>query len=220
MQVIKFDESKAKNADGSNFITQSGKYIVAIVQARMWESRNGATMLELLLKELTGGAFCWLPVCLLSRDGQPTIDYNKIQSLMGLLGVAELAPVASQVVTRNNERVDGFRCMAIEKKAIGIVLQRLNDVYKDSNTGEMRERHPMRLVSFFDAQTEKTFSETKTGKEAKRIAERVGNLSEASNTKAYDEWLAAGKPSSASISNNGGAPAPVTADDLGEDIPF
>ena len=219
MQVIKFDESKAKNADGSNFITQSGKYIVGIIQARMWESRGGATMLELLLKEQTGGAFCWLPVCLLGRDGQPTIDYNKVQAVMGLLGVAELTPVFSKVITRNNEQEDGYRCAAIEKKVVGIVLQRLNDVYKDNNTGEMRERHPMRLVSFFDAQTEKTFSETKAGKEVKKIAERVGNLSEASNTKAYDEWVAAGKPSRVSPSNSG-APAPVTADDLGEDIPF
>lgn len=214
MQAINFNEQSARRADSGQFITQSGGYVGTILQARMWETPKGAQMMELLFKD-DDGLIVWLPMCLVSGEGKETFDMPRIQAAMGLLSKTVLNPEPAKVRRRDNQVEDGYRCKSLEKCRIGIVVQRTNDIYEVN--GEVRERHPVRLVSFFDAQTRQTYHEKADNKPAKATDQRIKNLKESVNTKAYEDW----KKGSA---NNGfESPARTQAnsiDNLEEDIPF
>jgi hypothetical protein len=211
MQAINFDDKTARKADAGQFISQSGGYVGTILQCRMWETQNHAQMIELLFKD-DDERHLWILMCLISGKGEQTFDYPRIQALMGLLGKTVLNPEPAKVRRRDGGVDDGFRCKAIEKSRIGIVVQRLNDIYEVN--GEVREGHPMRLVSFFDAQTRQTYHEKADNKPAKDTDARIKNLKEFVNTKAYDDWKNG-------FANNGfESQARSSAEDLGEDIPF
>lgn len=211
MQPINFDDKSARKADAGQFINQSGEYVGTILQCRMWETEKHAQMLELLFKDDTE-RYLWLPMCLISGKGEQTFDYPRVQALMGLLGKTVLNPEPAKVRRRDNEVEDGYRCKAIEKNRIGIVVQRLNDVYESN--GEMKERHPMRLVSFFDAQTRQTYHEKVDNKPARDTDARVKNLKEFVNTKAYVDWK------NGAANNGFESPARQSVETLEEDIPF
>lgn len=206
MQAINFDEQSANRADIGQFITQTGDYVLTIAQCRMYETQNKAQFIEFLFKS-DDDMSLWLNVCLFSKKGEQTFDYPKIQAAMGLLGKTVLNPEPAKVRLRNGEIGEGFRCKSLEKCRIGVVVQRQNDVY------EGKERHPMRLISFFDAQTRQTYHEKLNNKPAKTTDGRVKNLKDSVNTKAYEDWK-----------NNSGngfeSPARNAAEELGEDIPF
>lgn len=211
MQVINFDDKSARRADAGQFITQSGEYVGTILQFRVYDGKSGSQMIEIFFKE-DDGRYLWLPMCLISSKGEQTYDYPKIQALMGLLSKTVLNPEPAKIRRHDGSINDGYRCKDIEKLRIGIVVQRLNDIWVVN--GEVKERHPVRLVSFFDAKTRQTYHEKADNKPAKATDARVKSLKESVNTKAYEDFY-----SGSSVGNGFESPARNVTEDESE-IPF
>lgn len=173
MKNFTFNADAAARQDAPRSIVKSGAYIGKIIQAEMYESKQGAQMLELGF--VTAESHARLGMCLVKADGEETFQVGLLQSLMGLVGAQNATHVAGKVRDRDGSIRDGFRVPTLENKTVGIVLQREDDLYQTAN-GEYKEYFAMRIVAFYDAVTMQTYHEKAGGKEAKKTQERIDKL--------------------------------------------
>lgn len=174
IQGLRFDENSAKRADGSDFISKTGDYIVTIKQVAAYETKMGATMLEFALKA-DDGRLAFPTVCIIAKDGSETFAWRQVQALMKLTGVTEAPFVAGKVYRRNGEKVDGHRVPSLEGKRIGVVLQHEDREYEVN--GEIRRSYQMNVVTFFDPETRRVAREIINGEmEAKLLDQRLATL--------------------------------------------
>ena len=212
LTTISLDVNKAKSVDAPRTISKSGQYIGTIAQAEMHETASGANMLGLVFVG-DNGSTTFLNLCLTTGDGKETFNMGVVHAMMHLLEVAEIQAIPAKVKNRKGETEMGHRVPALEKKKIGLLLQRVDDVYNDKQT------YNLNVVSVFDPVTGKTSHETQTGKEAKQIAQRLEKLEDRKTQRLID-WLASGGNANGFESANRELQTKNTVDNLGEDIPW
>lgn len=156
---IKRDAEKARKSDGGNFITHSGAYVVFIGQVAAKQTKSDSSMIELTLRDVQTGALCNSRLVLTKSDGSDAFGMGLLHALMTIVGVEEVQTVAGKVWRRDHTSEDGYRIPILEKKQVGVLLQRVNDVYNG------RTKFDMNIVGWYDPQTRKTASEIVNGVE-------------------------------------------------------
>ena len=150
---IKRNPEKAKKADGGSFITQTGEYIVMIAQAAAKQTQSGAEIVELTIKDRQANAICTSRLVLTKANGDEAFGTGMLHALMTIINVEEIKPVPMKVFRRDRTTEDGFRIPELERQEVGVLLQRVNDVYQG------KDKFDMNIVSFFDPKTRRTASE-------------------------------------------------------------
>ena len=144
--TLTLDTKKANSVDAPRSISKTGKYVGTIAQAEMHETQSGANMLGLVFMG-EDGSTTFLNLCLTTGDGKETFNMGVLHAMMHLLEVAEIQAVPAKVKNRKGEIENGHRVPALEKKRIGLLLQRVDDVYNDKQT------YNLNVVSVFDPVT-------------------------------------------------------------------
>jgi len=115
------------------------------------------------------------------KDESELFGANIVQSLMGVLSVKKLTPYEKTI-----EIKDGTKKVIAQKefdgKRVKVAVQKILDVYK----GEVKEKNEIK--AFFDIETGKTYSETKSGSEAKQIKWYTENLKDKETTE-YKKFM-------------------------------
>lgn len=204
-----FNKQKAIKADAPRSINTSGAYVGTIAQCEIYETEKGANMIRFAFMS-QDGSLTFVPMCITGTDGTETFSMGILQAMMGILGVEKLQPVAGKVKARNGELFDGHRVPALEKKQIGMLLQRVNDVYNE------KESYQMQCVSVFAPVSRQTYHEMAEGKEAQAIDKRLANLHD-KDSKRLQDWRASGQKQVDASYASAAAP---TIDDMSEDVPF
>lgn len=180
-------ESAAKVGNVFNGIDTTGMYYGQICQCEVAETPNHAQFIELsfkatkwsiknddVIEDESGEKLAFIKIFLSSRDGRPTFGADIFNAIMVLCGVDSCEAVPMNVFNRDNTKRQGFRIPALEKKFIGLLLQRENRKYlKD---GEERDGYQMNVVTPFDVKTGKSAKETMDGTEAKVVLQRLKTL--------------------------------------------
>jgi hypothetical protein len=104
---------------------------------------------------------------------------------MGLLGIKELTPYEKTIeVKGGNKIVTAYK--ELDGKRVKAAIQKVIDWYN----GEAREKNEIK--AFFDIDTGKTYSELKSGSDAKQVKWYQGNLKD-KETEAYKKAKADGE---------------------------
>lgn len=197
MKTFSFDKNQASKQDAPRSISQNGAYIGKIIQAEMYQTDSGAQMFEFIFN--ANGSNCLISMCVCDKTGKDTFQVGYLHALMGLLNIKTLNTVYGKAKNfKDNTEYETYRIPSIENRPIGVLLEKEIDCYTNKQ-GETKEIWNMRVVSFFDANTKKTFHEITEGKEAKSIEARLKVLKDR-QTKRYIEWK---QRSSGSNYNNG-----------------
>lgn len=161
-----YSAEAVKKAEGGAFINRTGEYVCVVSQASTYETQNGAQMIRLVLKDQTTASVCQTDICVIAKDGNPTFGMGMFNALQKIAGVEKAETVSGKVYSIFDPKKpeDGFRIPAVEKKTVGVVLQRENFFKTDGKAG-----HRMNVVCFFDPTTRKTASEIERGSEAHRV---------------------------------------------------
>ena len=154
---IKRDADKARKADGGNFITQTGSYVVWIGQAAAKTAASGANLIEFTLKDVHTGALCNTRLVLTKADGSDAFGMGFLHAMMTILSIDEILVTPAKVYRRDHTTEDGFRIPNLEKKQIGVLLQRVNDVYNG------KTKYDMQIAGLYDPKTHLTASEIING---------------------------------------------------------
>ena len=213
MKNFSFNREQASKQDAPRSLSANGAYVGKIVQAEFYDSNSGAQMFECVFN--CEGANTKLQMCVVDKHGNDTFQVGFLQSLMGLLGLSELKSQAGKAKDlRDGTIYDTYRIPSIENKPIGILLQKEMDVYTNKNN-EQKEVWNMRIISFFDAETNQTYHEKANNQPAKTIEARLAQMKDRT-TKRYDEWKR--------TQSNQGAYAQgyetAQADDYYDEVPF
>lgn len=180
---ISFDSNRAKRVDAPRSIAKTGSYIGTITQVEMSETKNGATKMDIAFLA-DDGSLTFLPMFLTTNEGQEAFSMGLIHAMMAILKIDGIKAVPGKVFNRNKETHDGFRVTALEKKRIGLLIQRVNDFY------EGKETYQLNVVSVFDPETNKTAHELLEGKEATNIEKRLATLHDRDSKRLQDYRMA------------------------------
>lgn len=215
---LNLDMKKADQADSPLSITKSGKYVGAIIQAEIHETKNGANFLGLTFKDPSAG-MAFLSICLQKADGNESKSIGIVHAMMHILGLQKIQTVKGKFRNRFGDIEDGYRVPDLEKRQIGFLLQRVNDIYENQNH-EIKQKYELMVVSAFDAVSGKTSHEIQGNKEAQAIAQRLEKLTDR-NTQKLEDYLASGGGfESPNQKQPQQAPAVDSLDSMDEDIPF
>ena len=176
------NDASAKKNDSGRWITQSGAYVGAISQAVVGMTDKGSQFVEIYFKQ-DGGAFCISRLFLTKKDGGDAFGRQILDALMVVCGVQSCEVQEGTVSVRNNTAPNGFkkeagyRMPALERKRVGLVLQRENRIYNGKPT------YQMNLLTPFDPQTRKVAKEIlENAPEAKLLDARLKNLKDRDST--------------------------------------
>ena len=162
-----FNEMSAVKADRPSSINETGAYIVKILQAEIYDTKNGATQIRFVVKA-TEGAQAWIDLNIVKSNGDESFGMGILHTMLGLLGLSEVRPVNAQIRARDGSTINGKRLLDLERKDIGLFLQRENQFYTDKN-GEEKEGYRMNIIRAFDPASGKTFSELNYSRPAQII---------------------------------------------------
>ena len=204
----------AARVASSSYIERSGIYTVTIAQAHVSQSQGGATCVNLDLKTDIG-ELCFVQMWVLGKDGGRLFSHDIFDALLVVLGVPEAQVKQAKVFDRfTNDWVDGYRIPAIEKKKLGVVLQKVTDYVRTKKNGD--PRISMELLTPFDLSTRKIAKEILTDAPASRIdqIEDKGVKDKTIYPKEDAQPQTAQQPAALL------SPKPETADDGWGDVPF
>ena len=166
MAEWKFDEGAAHSAGGSGAILESGVYYGVFTEAKLVSTPNGARGVEFSFEESDTGRQCrYIRVITRKNDGDKAFGYGLVNALMGLLKLTAISD-AEIGEDSNGQPVRGLPALC--DKPVGVMLQR-EDYWKSNGTPGWR----MNVVNFIDAVTNKTFAETKDGKDATAYKNKI-----------------------------------------------
>ena len=170
-----YDENAGAHADDvANRIDQCGAYIGEFTVVNAMESSKGTQGIHFEFTSPGGGTAsfdCWTEKT--DDDGNPKTLFglNQVQAMMSILGVRGLKSEPGEVeewVDGKRVKVEGDRFPALEKKKIGLVLQRENYSKQDNSDG-----FRMNLFGVFHAESRLTASEIKERKVAPEKLEKM-----------------------------------------------
>lgn len=166
IKTFNYSAEAVQKAEGGSYINRTGEYICLVGQASTYETQGGAQMVRLVLKDQVTAGVCQADLCVVSKEGKETFGMGIFNALQKIVGAEKAEAVAGKVYSifdpKNPE--DGFRIPSVEKKLVGVVLQRENYFKQDG-----KPAHRMNIVCFFDPTTRKTASEIERGAEARRV---------------------------------------------------
>lgn len=176
------NDASAKSLDSGQWITTSGAYVGTITQAMVGVSDGGTQFVEIAFKD-DGGALCFPKLFLTKKDGTEVFGAKILNALMVVCGLDKVDVVEAKVYLRdknapNGLRVEnGYRMPALEKKHVGIVVQRENRIYQGKKV------YQINLLTPFDPQTHKVAKEIlENAPEAKLLDARLKNLKDRDST--------------------------------------
>lgn len=207
----------AASSDTAPTLREPGKYICTIAEADTFE-RKGASgdyqFVRLLLKT-DDKRFATVELCV--AGGQSNWQAKLFDAVCVCVGVNNPQFVPAQIKQHRRGIIDqnlvsGYRCKELEKKRIGVLLQRVWRDYTDKN-GELREAFDLVLYKPFNPDSELTASEIIAG------ATTPKNLASAIDPCMKDRDLRKGGAASSAPAHH----APVSAADTApteEEPPF
>lgn len=155
--LFTYDESAAVSAGLSNFIKESGAYVITIDEAKVVTSPNGAKFIEFSGESPDGHQIQYLSVCINKKDGTSnTYGVNMVQAIMGC---ASVGSISEKMLSASQTIVPEF-----SGKRIGLLLQKILRTKQDgSDTYNFEIRIP------FYADTRQTIKEKIDGQPAKTV---------------------------------------------------
>lgn len=168
-------------------IDMTGMYYGQICQCEVAETPNHAQFIELsfkatkwsiknedVIEDGSGEKLAFIKIFLSTRDGRPTFGADVFNAIMVLCGVDSCEAVPMNVFNRDNTKRQGYRIPALEKKSIGLLLQRENRKYLKE--GVEKDTYQMNVVTPFDVKTGRSAKEMMDGTEAKAVLQRLKTL--------------------------------------------
>lgn len=194
----------AASVASSQYIQASGAYYVTIAQATISENDKGSVCVELSLKS-DDGQLAFPRLWIIGKDGQKTFSHNIFDALLAVCGVKHAPVVKGKIYDRfENTWKEGYRIPAIEKKHIGVILQKEISYYISPRDGCERTRNQLNLLTPFNVETKKVAAEIIQGLEGKRLDQVLATLKDREGNRAVQPR----QPNQPSIET------------LDEDIPF
>lgn len=191
------NQEKACAVAGYQGISQTGMYIGVITQCEVSDKNSkgetGATFVEIAFKakewktkdaagnvsEGTGEAIAFIRTYIIARDGKRIFGHDIIDALMAVLKIDKMDAQPAKVFDRNyrsnKQTHDGYRIPALEKQMVGLLLQRENEGYTDSD-GKYHDSFKLSIVTPFDAKTKQCAKEVLQGSEATIVESRFASL--------------------------------------------
>lgn len=228
--VFTCDREQAERLDRASGINKTGKYIGVITQAELAQSQSGAQYLEFAFKankwvektdsgelsEGTGDQLGFIRMYITKTTGEPILNRSILDALMVVCKLDKCEGKPSKVFERDGSTRQGYRIPELEKQRVGLLLQRVNRTYIDSE-GNEKNGYDIRIVTPFDPDTGKCASEILRGVETpslvnsrlKNLHDRDANRGSATPT----STTATSAPANKKTSND-------SFDALKEDVPF
>ncbi|OIV46818.1 DUF669 domain-containing protein [Sodalis sp. TME1] len=155
--LFTYDESAAISAGQSNFIKESGAYVITIDEAKVVKSPNGATFIEFSGESTDGQLIQYLSVCINKKDGSAnTYGVNMIQAIMGC---TEVKSISEKMLSTSQTIVP-----ELAGKRVGLLLQKILRTKQDGgDTYNFEIRIP------FYSDTKQTIKERLESQDAKTI---------------------------------------------------
>lgn len=179
------DASQAARVEASASINQSGAYVGQILQAESYMTTGGAQMLRFMFQTAEKSS-AWIDLCIGKKDGTDAFGIGYLHAILCVTGTQDAKIIPYRVYDRNGMAKEGFRMLEIEKKPVGFVLQREEEMYEKD--GEQRIGYRMKLVRVFNAQTNQTASEMKQNKPARKIEAFLAQLKDKKVKQAADNF--------------------------------
>ena len=157
----------AASSDVSPTLRDPGKYICTIVEADTFErsGKSGTYQFVRLLLRADDKRTATVELCV--SGGQSNWQAKLFDAVCVCVGVndpkfvpAKIKQHRRGILDKNTD--DGYRCVELEKKRIGVLLQRVWRDYPDKN-GEMHEAYDLVLFKPFNPDNELTASEIIAG---------------------------------------------------------
>ena len=182
--TFEFDPKRAAKAGdiARNLLQKgSGFYKLTIQQADIEQVDSGAQCLHLWVTdefECPTSFNLWL----YGKDGSRLFGHNFLDAIMGLLEIETITAKPSKVYSwrdpKNTPPIDGQRLVELEKKTIGMVLQRVIDhdhSWEDSD-GVKRPSVSFQILHVCNPVTLKTYSEMSADTEATLVLDCLAKL--------------------------------------------
>lgn len=165
----------ARSVGGFSYITSSGAYVGVITAARLYETKNGAEMLNLDF-ESNEGEKAHLSLCLYKADGTETFNRPILDSLMTVCRVKTMKAIPAKYKDKSGQEQTGYFFTEIQKKPIGLLLQAAPEEFMDERTGTIKTAVRLNLLTPFDATSRQNAAEILDNAEAKTVDSRLKTL--------------------------------------------
>lgn len=197
-----YNQEQAVKGGQPNFITETGAYVVKILQAKYVRTQTGAEALELSVETDDGLKGDYISVFYKAKNGE-TIQsgVNMIQAIMGCTNIKELSIARAS---------DCDIAPELTNKKVGLFLQK--ELYTKNNG---QDGYRFQIVCPFSALSRKTLAEHLENK----APERINWLSE--HTKDKDSRTAKSQYTAQNeVYSSPSDPLPPPSNGFDDDIPF
>ncbi len=170
----KLNAKDARNVGNGSYISQSGAYLGTIRQAWVYDTKNGATMLDLTF-ETTENAIANINMCIFDRTQKPTFQKNILDALMTVFRIKEIQPVQSKIRNRKGEEDTGYIIPEFQRKPIGMLLQLAPEEFIASDNS-IKIANRINLLTPFDAQSKRNAKEILDNEDAQAVERALKTL--------------------------------------------
>lgn len=159
-----YNQEAALAAGQGGFITESGAYVVTILEAKYMTSKSGAESIEFSVETEDGKKANYINIYCQKKDKTPNMyGINMINAVMGCIGVQQLTTKMIDVHTHLAPELIGQR--------IGLVLQKTLKTKSDG-----KKTYSLGIMLPFVAQTRQTLEEKIKNLPAQAIDKQVATL--------------------------------------------
>lgn len=165
MRTYEYDDGLARQANTSNFIDETGKYIGFFTLAEAVTSRNGSEGVEFTFEDDAGRTASFLQLWTYNKEGKPLYGLKVFNALLRCIEVRGAQPKPMTVDGRDGNKRQVLALPELMNKPIGLLLQK---EFYNKNDGS-GQGWKMSLHAPFHAKTEMTaleLSDRKTTPEA------------------------------------------------------
>lgn len=208
-----FNTEAAKQANGGNYISETGKYIGVFTRAEAVTSEKGTEGTEFCFKDQSGASADFLSLWTHDKDGKELPSFKTFNALLACMRLRGVKSAIGKVekyntTTKSRELTDAEIFPDMQNKPIGLLLQK---VWRADKPG----KYKFEICGVFEASTELTASEILARASAPvRLGQMVANLKDKHEApRGNTGGMAATSAATAGSSNNFGT-------DFDDDIPF
>jgi len=215
MLVTKFqlNVKNARTVGSNNYIDKSGAYIGVITLARLYESKNHATMLVLDFQTQNKEQANIL-MCIYDRNGEETFQRLILDSLMVVLQINPINPmnaVQGRYKAKDGSDQIGWLLKDLMNKPVGLLLQNCPEEYLDKQ-GNIKVANRLNIVTPFNPLTRQNAKEILDKLDATAVDARLRTLK--------DKDLKKLTPQDSGFDNTSNPPPQGSGFSMYEDIPF
>lgn len=159
-----YNQEAALAAGQGGFITESGAYVVTILEAKYMTSQSGAESIEFSVETEDGKKANYINIYCQKKDKTPNkYGINMINAIMGCIGVPQLT----------TKMIDAHTHLAPEltDQRVGLVLQKTLKTKSDG-----KDTYSLDILLPFVAQTRQTLEEKIKNLPAQAIDKQVATL--------------------------------------------